>query len=143
MRNEIADLRSAPVAAQFQKDIKPGPAWVGFRAGRGRGQEPGASVARPDHLQRKRLERGINTSSLSGARAAAACGPLHHGGRRGDGRRRRRRAGRGGTVRRGASGKASRSIEDIKLVFDRNKGSIYTLYNAPCATTRRSRARWW
>ena len=38
-------------------------------------------------------------------------------------------AGTGGTVRRGGSGKASRSIEDIKLVFDRNKGSIYTLYN--------------
>jgi TonB family protein len=37
--------------------------------------------------------------------------------------------GAGGTVRRGGSGKASRSIEDIKLVFDRNKGSIYTLYN--------------
>jgi TonB family protein len=38
-------------------------------------------------------------------------------------------AGGGGTVRRGGSGKASRSIEDIKLVFDRNKGSIYTIYN--------------
>ena len=38
-------------------------------------------------------------------------------------------AGGGGTLRRGGSGKASRSIEDIKRVFDRNKGSIYTLYN--------------
>jgi TonB family protein len=37
--------------------------------------------------------------------------------------------GAGGTLRRGAGGKASRSIEDIKLIFDRNKGSIYTLYN--------------
>jgi TonB family protein len=37
--------------------------------------------------------------------------------------------GAGGTLRRGASGKASRSIEDIKLVFDRYKGSIYTIYN--------------
>jgi len=48
-------------------------------------------------------------------------------------------AGGGGTLRRGGSGKASRSIEDIKLVFDRNKGSIYTLYNARCAKTRLSR----
>ncbi len=30
---------------------------------------------------------------------------------------------------RGASARASRSIEDIKLVFDRHKGAIYALYN--------------
>jgi hypothetical protein len=38
-------------------------------------------------------------------------------------------AGRGGTLQRGGSGKASRSIEEIKLVFERNKGAIYTIYN--------------
>ena len=27
------------------------------------------------------------------------------------------------------SGKASRSIEEIKLVFERNKGAIYAIYN--------------
>jgi protein TonB len=32
-------------------------------------------------------------------------------------------------VQRGASGKASRSIEEIRLVFERNKGAIYALYN--------------
>jgi TonB family protein len=32
-------------------------------------------------------------------------------------------------VKRGGSGMASRSVEEIKLVFDRNKGSIYLLYN--------------
>jgi TonB family protein len=37
--------------------------------------------------------------------------------------------GGGGSLKRGGSGKASRSIEDIKLVFDRNKGSIYAIYN--------------
>jgi protein TonB len=35
----------------------------------------------------------------------------------------------GGGVRRGASGIAGRSLEEIKLVFDRNKGAIYTIYN--------------
>ncbi|HEX5357388.1 MAG TPA: AgmX/PglI C-terminal domain-containing protein, partial [Aquabacterium sp.] len=35
----------------------------------------------------------------------------------------------GGTLKRGNSGKASRSIEDIKLVFERNKGAIYAIYN--------------
>lgn len=35
----------------------------------------------------------------------------------------------GGTLQKGSSGKASRSIEEIKLVFERNKGAIYALYN--------------
>ncbi|MCW5632526.1 MAG: energy transducer TonB, partial [Rubrivivax sp.] len=33
------------------------------------------------------------------------------------------------TLTRSGSGKASRSIEEIKLVFERNKGAIYALYN--------------
>jgi hypothetical protein len=37
--------------------------------------------------------------------------------------------GVGGSLRKGGSGKASRSIEEIKLVFERNKGAIYALYN--------------
>jgi TonB family protein len=35
----------------------------------------------------------------------------------------------GGGVQRGGSGKAGRSLEEIKLVFDRNKGAIYSIYN--------------
>ncbi|HEX2540140.1 MAG TPA: TonB family protein [Caldimonas sp.] len=38
-------------------------------------------------------------------------------------------AGAGGTLARSGSGKASRSIEDVRLVFERNKGSIYSIYN--------------
>ena len=37
--------------------------------------------------------------------------------------------GAGGVLRKSGSGKASRSIEEIKLVFERNKGAIYALYN--------------
>ena len=48
-----------------------------------------------------------------------------------------RRAGGGGSgagaaaarCSAGGSGKASRSIEEIKLVFERNKGAIYAIYN--------------
>lgn len=36
---------------------------------------------------------------------------------------------RGTASRRGASGKAARSQEEIELVFDRNKGAIYALYS--------------
>jgi TonB family protein len=35
----------------------------------------------------------------------------------------------GGATREGTSGKASRSREEIELVFDRNKGAIFALYN--------------
>ncbi len=35
----------------------------------------------------------------------------------------------GGVRRSGASSKASRSREEIELVFDRNKGAIFALYN--------------
>jgi TonB family protein len=35
----------------------------------------------------------------------------------------------GGTSRSGSSGKASRSREEIELVFDKNKGAIFALYN--------------
>ena len=35
----------------------------------------------------------------------------------------------GGASRRGSSGRASRSREEIELVFDKNKGAIFALYN--------------
>lgn len=131
MKDELADLRGAPVAAQLQKDIKPGP-------GVGSGSGPGVGAGRSAGLPARSLitsnatggSGGINTSSLSrdtgggglaGRSTTAVQGVM--GGEGGGG------AGAGGTLRRGASGKASRSIEDIKLVFDRNKGSIYAIYN--------------
>ena len=131
MRNEIADLRSAPVAAQFEKDIKPGPG-VGTRSGPGvgAGKSPGLPSRSLITSNATGSSGGINTSALSrdtgggglaGRSTTVVAGVM--GGDGGGG------PGAGGTLRRGASGKASRSIEDIKLIFDRNKGSIYTLYN--------------
>jgi TonB family protein len=38
-------------------------------------------------------------------------------------------AARGSASRKGVSGKAARSPEEIELVFDRNKGAIYALYS--------------
>jgi TonB family protein len=38
-------------------------------------------------------------------------------------------ANKGGTLTKGSGGKASRSLEDVKLVFERNKGAIYAIYN--------------
>lgn len=37
--------------------------------------------------------------------------------------------GSGGSLHRGGGGQAARSIEEIKLIFDKNKAAIYALYN--------------
>ena len=131
MSNELADLRGAPVAAQFQKDIKPGPGvGSGSGPGVGAGKGPGLPSRALITSNASRGSGGINTAALSrdtgggglaGRSTTAVQGVM--GGDGGGG------PGAGGTLRRGAGGKASRSIEDIKLVFDRNKGSIYVLYN--------------
>ena len=70
---------------------------------------------------------GINTSDMSrdtggtglgGRTATQVSSPVAGLGRSG-----------GGARRSGTSGKASRSREEIELVFDRNKGAIFALYN--------------
>lgn len=129
MRNELADLRSAPVAAQLQKDVKPGPGvGSGSGPGVGAGKSPGLPSRALIASNATRGSGGINTGSLSrdtgGGGLAGRSTTAVEGVMGGDGG-----PGGGGTLRRGGSGKASRSIEDIKLVFDRNKGSIYALYS--------------
>ena len=64
------------------------------------------------------LSRGYGggAGSLSGHETTQVTSTLGGGGAGGD------------DVRRGGSGKASRSEEEIALVFDRNKGAIYALY---------------
>ena len=130
MKDELADLRGAPVAAQFKKDIKPGPG-VGSASG------PGVGAGKSQGLPSRSLitsnatsgSGGINTAALGrdtgGGGLAGRSTTVVQGVIGGDGGG---GAGGGGTLRRGGTGKASCSIEDIKLVFDRNKGSIYTLY---------------
>lgn len=62
-----------------------------------------------------KLSRDTGGSGLGGRATTQVTSSLEDGG--------------GGGVRRGGSGIAGRSLEEIKLVFDRNKGSIYTIYN--------------
>jgi protein TonB len=62
---------------------------------------------------------------VEGVAGGGGGGGYGGGGVKGDGTG----AGRGGSLHKGGSGKASRSIEEIKLVFERNKGAIYAIYN--------------
>jgi protein TonB len=138
MKDEIADLRGAPAAAQLRQDIKPG-AGVGTGEGPGVGSGVGPGVPQRSLITSNATggSGGINTSrfardtgggglagrsttlveGVAGGRGGGGAGGAGGG------------SGAGGTLQRGASGKASRSIEEIKIVFERNKGAIYAIYN--------------
>jgi TonB family protein len=131
MRSDLEDLRGAPMTAKLDKSIKQGP-------GVGTGSGPGVGAGKSSGLPERSLitsnatrgSGGINTArfsrdtgggGLGGHATSVVEGVLQGGGGGGP--------GGGGKLTRGGSGKASRSLEEIKLVFDRNKGSIYTIYN--------------
>lgn len=120
-KDELADLRTNPATANVTSAQ---PLTTGG---------PATGPARP--VERSLITSnvaggsgGINTAKLSrdtgggglGGRATTSMASPMGGGAGG---------GAGGGGRGGGGGTAGRSIEEIKLVFDRNKGSIYALYN--------------
>ena len=149
IKSELAELSGAPAAVQLKQGISPGPdvgvgVGVGAGVGVGTGVEPGAPVRAMITSNVTNGSGGINTAAYSrdigggggsggggggagpgggGARDGTGTGSSVGGGGNGGG------SGKGGTLNRGNSGKATRSIEDIKLVFERNKGAIYALDN--------------
>jgi TonB family protein len=148
MKNELAEMTGAPLAVQLKQDIKPGPGvGTGSGPGVGAGTEAGVPVRALITSNSTRGSGGINTAAYSrdtggGGLAGRATtlvegvaggggggGPGGGGSRAGGGGGAGTGAGKGGTLTKAASGKASRSIEEIKLVFERNKGAIYALYN--------------
>ncbi|MBW8832429.1 MAG: energy transducer TonB [Burkholderiales bacterium] len=149
MKNEIQEMQnSAPVAVQLNKDIKQGPGvGTGVGAGVGAGNEPGLPTRALITSNAAGGSGGINTAGYSrntgggglagrattlveGAAGGGGGGGAGGGGSRGGkGDGAGTGGGGGGTVHRGNSGKASRSLEDIRLVFERNKGALYAIYN--------------
>jgi protein TonB len=141
LKDELAEIRGAPVAVQLKQDIKQGPGvGTGVGVGVGAGTDPGIPTRALITSNATNGSGGINTGSYSrntgggglagrattlveGVAGGGGGGGAGGGGGGGGG------AGKGGLLQRGASGKASRSIEEIKLVFERNKGAIYAIYN--------------
>ncbi len=141
MANELAEIRGAPVAVQLKQDIKQGPGvGTGVGVGVGAGTDPGIPTRALITSNATNGSGGINTAGYSrntgggglagrattlveGVAGGGGGGGFGGGGGAGGG------AGKGGVLQRGGSGKASRSIEEIKLVFERNKGAIYAIYN--------------
>jgi len=149
MKNELQQLAAAPSAVQLKQDIKPGPGvGTGVGVGVGAGTEAGIPVRAMITSNATNGSGGINTAGysrdtggggLAGRGTTLVEGVAGGGGGGGPGGGGNGRggtgvgggggAGKGGTLAKGNSGKATRSIEDIKLVFERNKGAIYALYN--------------
>jgi periplasmic protein TonB len=144
MKNEIAEMTGAPLAVQLRQDIKPGPGvGTGVGVGVGAGTEAGIPVRAMVTAAAGQGSGGINTAAYSrdtgGGGLAGRATTLVEGvagggggGGPGGGGGSARGGGSGhagGTLQKSSSGKASRSIEEIKLVFERNKGAIYALYN--------------
>jgi len=155
MKDDLAELHGAPVAVQLAP-VKQGPGvGSGVGVGVGAGNEAGVPTRALITSNATGGSGGINTASYSrntgggglagrsttlveGAIGGGGGGGAGGGGARGRGDGNgsgvggaggNGSGGAGGTLQRGGSGKASRSIEDVKLVFERNKGSIYAIYN--------------
>ena len=150
MKDTLAELHSAPMAAQL-KDVKPGPGvGTGTGVGVGAGTEAGLPTRALITSNATNGSGGINTATFSrdtgggglagrsttlvegvaGGGGGGGAGGGGKAGARGNGTGDGLTGGgKGGTLTKGGGAKASRSIEDIKLVFERNKGAIYALYN--------------
>lgn len=154
MKAQLAEIHGAPAAVQLQASLPAGPGvGSGKGVGVGAGTDPGLPTRALITAAAGQGSGGINTAGysrntggggLAGRATTLVAGVAGGGGgggfggggvglpgSRGDGSGASAGAGggKGGTVQRSGSGRASRSIEDIKLVFDRNKGAIYALYN--------------
>lgn len=146
MKDQLAELRGAPVAVQLRQDIKQGPGvGTGVGVGVGAGTEQGVPVRSMITSNAGGGSGGINTAAYSrntgggglagrattlveGVAGGGGGGGAGGGGGGGKGAG-TGGPGAGGSLHKGNSGKASRSIEEIKLVFERNKGAIYAIYN--------------
>jgi protein TonB len=139
LKDELAEIRGAPVAVQMNKDIKQGPGvGTGVGVGVGAGTDAGIPERALITSNATNGSGGINTAGysrntggggLAGRATTLVEGVAGGGGGGGPGGGGGGGAGKGGSLQRGNSGKASRSIEEIKLVFERNKGAIYAIYN--------------
>jgi len=146
MSKDLAEMQGAPLAVQIAP-VKQGPGvGTGTGVGVGAGNAPGLPSRALITSNATNGSGGINTAAYSnnsgggglagrsttlveGAAGGGGGGGAGGGGTRGKAGGTGIGAGGGGKLTPGGSGKASRSIEEIKLVFERNKGAIYTIYN--------------
>jgi TonB family protein len=138
MKDQLQKLSAAPVAVQLAA-VQPGPGiGSGSGPGVGAGTEQGiptramitAAAARGSGgLASGGVSRDTGGGGLAGRATTLVEGSIGGGGGGGPGDGTGSGAAGGGALKRSGSGKASRSIEEIRLVFERHKGAIYAIYN--------------
>ena len=150
LKDQPPELHGAPLAVQLNQDIKKG-AGVGTGAGVGvgAGKEQGLPDRNMITSNATGGSGGINTAGfsrdsggggLAGRSTTLVAGVAGGGGGGGPGLGgaitgtggHGTGAGygkSGGTLSKSGSGKASRSIEEVRLVLERNKGALYAIYN--------------
>ncbi len=99
-------------------DSRPLTASVGSAARNERSMITSKAGTASSGISTANMSRNTGGSGLAGRSTTAIDSPVASVGQSG-----------GGARRTGTSGKASRSREEIELVFDRNKGAIFALYN--------------
>ncbi len=99
-------------------DARPLTASVGQAARNERSMITSKAGTASSGISTANMSRNTGGSGLSGRNTTTVASPVGAVGQ-----------SAGGARRTGSSGKASRSREEIELVFDRNKGAIFTLYN--------------
>lgn len=148
LKDQLAAIHGAPAAVQLQDKVPTGPG-VGVATGPGVGA--GTQAGLPDRalitanastgsggVANAGFSRDSGGGGLAGrsttlvagvAGGGGGGGPGGGGGSATGGKGQGAGAGSGGSVQRGGSAKAARSLEEIRLVFERHKGAIYAIYN--------------
>jgi TonB family protein len=114
-KDDLADLRDDPVTAGLHKPAKLTAGAASSVKVSQRSLVTSNLAGGSGGINTARLSRDTGGGGLAGRSTTQVSSPVGGGG--------------GGNVRRGGGGQAARSIEEIKLIFDKNKAAIYTLYN--------------
>jgi len=114
-KDDLADLRDNPVAADLEKTRKLAPGAAASARVSERSLVTSNIAGGSGGINTARLSRDTGGGGLAGRATTRVSSPVGDGG--------------GGSLHRGSGGQAARSIEEIKLIFDKNKAAIYALYN--------------
>lgn len=119
LKDELTALRDNPVLKNIQKNSKLMRAAERKVASAERYVITAGASQGSGGIDTSKLSRDTGGTALAGRKTASVSSPMSSVGN----------PAQGNALRRGGGRKASRSIEEIQLVFDKNKAAIYSIYN--------------
>lgn len=118
-KDELAALRDDVALRQIQRDSRLTRGSATKVASAERAIITAGAASSSGGINTAKLSRDTGGTALAGRQTVAVSSPVGAGGG----------ADGAGSARRGGGRKAARSIEEIQLVFDKNKAAIYSIYN--------------